>query len=149
MRRPARSSANGKQYVVGLSAGNVLVGAPRGDSVWLFGLDGTLPPAAERDTESRITAVRLRRASDSEPALAAAGEEVFRQACVACHGEDGRGGHGGGAPLDQVTDAALVMTTVTDGRGNMPPLGGVLTAEQVRAVAAYVVNELFKLANEP
>ena len=47
---------NGKQYVVGLSAGNVLVGAPRGDSVWLFGLDGTLPPAAARDTESRITA---------------------------------------------------------------------------------------------
>ena len=47
---------DGKQYVVGLSAGNVLVGAPRGDSVWLFGLDGTLPPAAARDTESRITA---------------------------------------------------------------------------------------------
>ena len=48
---------DGKQYVVGLSAGNVLVGAPRGDSVWLFGLDGTLPPAAARDTESRTTAV--------------------------------------------------------------------------------------------
>ena len=31
--------------------------AAKGDSVWLFGLDGTLPPAAERDTESRTTAV--------------------------------------------------------------------------------------------
>jgi hypothetical protein len=34
----------------------VLVGAPRGDSVWLFGLEGTLPPAAERDPEIRTTA---------------------------------------------------------------------------------------------
>ena len=80
-------------------------------------------------------------------ALAAAGEAVFRQACVACHGEDGKGGHGGGAPLDQVTDLALVMATVTDGRGSMPPLGGVLTAEQIRAVADYVINELFKWRN--
>ncbi len=27
------------------SAGNALIGSARGDSVWLFGLDGTLPPA--------------------------------------------------------------------------------------------------------
>jgi alcohol dehydrogenase (cytochrome c) len=134
---------DGKQYVVGLSAGNVLVGAPRGDSVWLFGLDGTLPPAEARDTEARTTAAPAPRAS-AAPSLAAAGAEVFRTACVACHGEDGRGGHGGGAPLDQVTDAALVVATVSDGRGSMPPLGGVLTAEQIRAVAAYVTTELFK-----
>ena len=36
------------------------------------------------------------------------------------------------------------MTTVTDGRGNMPPLGGALTPEQIRAVAAYVTNGLFE-----
>jgi alcohol dehydrogenase (cytochrome c) len=135
----------GKQYVVALSAGNVLIGSAKGDSVWLFGLDGTLPPAAERDTESRTTAVPAAPAPGAAPAaLALEGEEVFRAACVACHGEDGRGGHGGGAPLDQVKDAALVMTVITDGRGNMPPLGGALTPEQVRAVAAYVTNGLFE-----
>jgi alcohol dehydrogenase (cytochrome c) len=133
----------GKQYVVGLSAGNALVGAPRGDSVWLFGLDGTLPPAAERDTEVRTTAAPPAPAS-AAPLLAAQGGEVFRSACVVCHGEDGRGGHGGGAPLDQVTDTAMVVATVTDGRGTMPPLAGVLTDEQIRAVAAYVTTELFK-----
>jgi quinohemoprotein ethanol dehydrogenase len=79
--------------------------------------------------------------------LAAAGQQVFRDACVACHGEDGRGGHGGGAPLDKVTDAAMVIAMVTDGRGTMPPLGGVLTDEQIRAVAAYVANDLFKSAS--
>jgi alcohol dehydrogenase (cytochrome c) len=138
---------NGKQYVVGLSAGNVLVGAPRGDSVWLFGLDGTLPPAAARDAEIRTTAVPAPSAAPAvaaAPDLAAAGATVFREACVACHGEDGMGGHGGGAPLDKVEDPALIITTVTDGRGSMPPLGGLLTQEQIRAVAAYVTTELFK-----
>ena len=35
----------GKQYVLAYSSGNALIGSPRGDSVWLFGLEGTLPPA--------------------------------------------------------------------------------------------------------
>ena len=142
---------DGKQYVVALSAGNVLIGSAKGDSVWLFGLDGTLPPAAERDTESRTTAVPVTPSAPAPSdapaapeALAAAGEDVFKAACVACHGEDGRGGHGGGAPLDQVKDPAVVMATVVDGRGNMPPLGSMLTQDQIRAVAAYVTNGLFK-----
>jgi alcohol dehydrogenase (cytochrome c) len=33
---------NGKQYVVALSAGNLFAGSVKGDSVWLFALDGTL-----------------------------------------------------------------------------------------------------------
>jgi len=34
----------GKQYVVAYSAGNVFAGSKKGDSVWLFGLDGTIEP---------------------------------------------------------------------------------------------------------
>ena len=144
---------DGKQYVVALSAGNALVGTAKGDSVWLFGLDGTLPPAAERDSERLTTAVpppasAAPASATPGPAAAAAlsaqGAEVFTQACVVCHGEDGLGGHGGGAPLDQVEDVALVLATVSDGRGNMPAFGGALTPEQIRAVAAYVVNDLFE-----
>ena len=40
----------GKQYVVAYSAGNVFAGSAKGDSVWLFGLDGTLeavPPGKQ------------------------------------------------------------------------------------------------------
>jgi alcohol dehydrogenase (cytochrome c) len=159
MNAPATSfEQGGKQYVVALSAGNLLIGSAKGDSVWLFGLDGTLSPAAERDTENRTTAVlpaapavaaaAAPAASDAAAAdaLITEGQEVFTTACVACHGEDGLGGHGGGAPLDQVKDANLVMAMVNDGRGSMPPLAGLLSPQQIRAVAAYVTsaNGLFK-----
>jgi alcohol dehydrogenase (cytochrome c) len=36
----------GKQYVVAYSAGNLFAGSAKGDSVWLFALDGTLEPVA-------------------------------------------------------------------------------------------------------
>ena len=39
------------------SAGNALIGSARGDSVWLFGLDGTLPPVQPGAAVSRQTAV--------------------------------------------------------------------------------------------
>ena len=48
---------NGKQYVLAYSAGNALIGSPRGDSVWLFGLDGTLPPAQPGTPAQRTTAI--------------------------------------------------------------------------------------------
>ena len=43
---------SGKQYVVAYSAGNMFAGSPRGDSVWLFALDGTLE--AVRPVGSRL-----------------------------------------------------------------------------------------------
>ncbi|HET7607068.1 MAG TPA: c-type cytochrome, partial [Gammaproteobacteria bacterium] len=159
MNAPATTfERDGKQYVDALSAGNLLIGSAKGDSVWLFGLDGTLPPAAERDTENRTTAVpppapapvaaaatapaaAAAPGSASAPdALVSAGHEVFATACVPCHGEDGLGGHGGGAPLDQVKDPSLVVAMINDGRGSMPPLAGLLSPEQIRAVAAYVTS---------
>lgn len=78
------------------------------------------------------------------PAPVSEGRQVFESACVACHGYDGRGGYGGGVPLDQVRDVALIFATVTDGRGNMPPLGDLLSQEQIRAVADFIVKDLFK-----
>jgi alcohol dehydrogenase (cytochrome c) len=154
MNAPASTFEHGgKQYVVAYSAGNLLIGSAKGDSVWLFGLDGTLPPAAERDTQNRTTAVppSAPAAAPSEApaalsadALVAQGAEVYQIACVACHGEDGTGGHGGGAPLDQVKDPAAIIAMVTDGRGSMPALAGLLSPQQIRAVAAYVTNGLFE-----
>ena len=46
----------GKQYVLAYSAGNALIGSARGDSVWLFGLDGTLRPVQAGTPVSRAAA---------------------------------------------------------------------------------------------
>ena len=37
---------DGEQYVAVLSAGNLFAGTPRGDSLWLFGLSGSMEPVA-------------------------------------------------------------------------------------------------------
>jgi mono/diheme cytochrome c family protein len=133
--------SGGKQYVVAFSAGNVLAGTVKGDSVWLFGLDGTLPPANERDTEARPAVPQVSAVTTTGPIV---GKQIFQQACLPCHGADGKGGHGGGAPLNKVSDLALVMKTVKDGKNSMPPFGAALSAEQIQAVSAYVTGELFK-----
>ena len=43
----------GKQYLLAFSAGSALIGSARGDSLWLFGLDGTLGPVQSGTPVSR------------------------------------------------------------------------------------------------
>ena len=55
MNAPASTFVHrGKQYVLAYSAGNALIGSARGDSVWLFALDGTLPPGEPGRPVSRL-----------------------------------------------------------------------------------------------
>ena len=129
----------GKQYVLAFSAGNALIGSARGDSVWLFGLDGTLPPVAPSAPVSRQVAAA---ASRNERVDVAAGERLYRQACDVCHGESGDGGHGGGASLKGLRDLAATIQTVTAGRNQMPPFAASFTPEQIRDVSAYIVQVL-------
>jgi len=121
----------GRQYVVAYSAGNALVGSARGDSVWLFGLDGDLPPV---DAAAQV--------SSTEGAGAATGERLFALSCAACHGTEGRGGAGGGPSLESSTDQDAVARIVSDGLDHMPAFGASLTAEQIRDVSAHVVGRL-------
>jgi mono/diheme cytochrome c family protein len=72
----------------------------------------------------------------------ARGELVYEETCVICHGVDGKGGHGGGAPLDNVSEYGLVLQVLQSGRNSMPNFSGVLTDEQMRDVSAYVVERL-------
>jgi quinohemoprotein ethanol dehydrogenase len=134
---------DGQQYVAVLSGGNSLIGSARGDSVWLFGLEGTLDEAEPGDTPlvpQIVMGVETGSAQLSEPVLAR-GSEIYRQTCVVCHGDDGRGGHGGGSPLNELSNINTVMTVVRDGRNQMPPLGLALTAQQILDVSSYVMDE--------
>jgi quinohemoprotein ethanol dehydrogenase len=151
---------NGKQYVLAFSAGSALIGSARGDSVWLFALDGTLGPVQAGTPVSRTAAatpaatpptndrsVRLQPDLPAAAAIIAAanlveGKRIFTQNCAVCHGDDGKGGHTGGAPLDKVADFNAAIQTVTAGRNNMPSFRSAFTSEQIRDVSAYVVQTL-------
>ena len=140
--------------MLAFSAGSALLGSARGDSVWLFGLDGTLPPVQPGTAVPRQTAAPAPPTA-AAPAVAAAtsaarpvananvaaGQRLYEQACVFCHGTDGKGDHGG-ASLAGIKDLAAAMQTVTAGRNNMPPFGTAFTPEQIRDVSAYVVEAL-------
>jgi quinohemoprotein ethanol dehydrogenase len=144
----------GRQYVLAYSSGNALIGSARGDSVWLFGLEGTLPPAEPGAPVSRLTpSVPATTAvappgspTESVPQLTHAaanrsnGREVFLATCAVCHGEDGMGGHGGGPPLNAVPSFDAVLQTARDGRNYMPEFGSLLAPAHLRDVAAYVAE---------
>ena len=92
-------------------------------------------PAAERDDPS---------ARPGEPVLAA-GREVFldlaEPQCAVCHTLADAGSAGEiGPDLDTLADldAARVHAAVRQGVGVMPAYEGVLTPEQIDAVATYV-----------
>ena len=126
----------GKQYVIAFSAGNALIGSARGDSVWLFGVDGTMPPVTPGAPVSRQLAAAAGAANLS------AGRQVYVQTCAVCHGDDGKGGHTAGASLAELKDVAATIQTVSGGRNAMPAFSTSLSSEQIRDVSAFVVQSL-------
>jgi quinohemoprotein ethanol dehydrogenase len=130
---------NGHQKVAIVSAGNNFAGSPAGDSVWQFSLDGKLPPSdPPQALAARATAVSLKGGDVSAGAL------VFARVCAACHGEEGKGGHGGGPDITKSVPLELVANTVISGKNNMPPFAAALTFAQIRDVAAFVASQLGK-----
>jgi cytochrome c oxidase cbb3-type subunit 3 len=80
----------------------------------------------------------------ADQATVAAGREIFKTYCVACHGENAEGKIGpplvphrwryGGKPDE-------ILTTIRGGRpGGMPTWGKVLPEEKIETVAAYVFS---------
>ena len=135
---------DGRQYVVAYSAGNALVGSARGDSVWLFGLDGTLPPVAVAEAAAvPPSAARADARADTRgDADLARGARIYAESCGSCHGGDGRGGAGGGPSLELSSEEATVARIVAEGQNHMPAFGSSLTASQIRDVSAHVVDQL-------
>jgi mono/diheme cytochrome c family protein len=71
----------------------------------------------------------------------------FSQKCAICHGPDGKAGvpmakkMGAldltSAPIQKLPDAEL-RKTITEGKGKMPPYGGILGKDGVDAMVKYV-----------
>ena len=69
-------------------------------------------------------------------------EAAFLPQACACHGEDGRGGHGGGIDLINASSIEMVLGVVSEGRNNMPARDAIFTPEQLRDVAGYVSENI-------
>jgi mono/diheme cytochrome c family protein len=80
----------------------------------------------------------------------ALGEKVYKQRCVLCHGPEGKGDGPGAAALNPKprnhTDASYMstqtdeqlMTSIRDGKGQMPAWGKILSQEEMTSVLAYI-----------
>jgi mono/diheme cytochrome c family protein len=76
------------------------------------------------------------------------GHGVFLRSCAGCHGANGKGTKppGFATPPRDLTDPALherltddsIRDTVTHGKGQMPPFGAALSAEDVSDLVVYV-----------
>jgi quinohemoprotein ethanol dehydrogenase len=147
MNAPAISfERDGTQYIAAYSGGNLFQGSPRGDSLWLFSLEGQMEETTPGDTLPLTNA-----AGESQQVVFAegdpdytAGETLYQQTCLPCHGEDGMGGHNNAMPLNNMTDIRDVITIVSSGRNNMPNFTGALSPEQIRDVGGFVVDRLFE-----
>ncbi len=67
------------------------------------------------------------------------GKTVFESNCISCHGGDGQAGRVGAANLaTSVMDQDSKVEIIRNGKGSMQAFGGMLTEEEVQAVAAYI-----------
>ena len=112
----------------------------KGDSLWLFSLEGTMEPVSSRDVASPLAAMMDVEIAPGDPDLAA-GEATYRQICTACHGDNGLGaaGHEGVALTDIAGDMQGIVNAVSRGQNErMPAFAEILTPEQIRDVAGFV-----------
>ncbi len=138
---------NGRQHIAVLSAGTMFGGGKKGDSVWLFSLDGTIDSLTAEQAGTAI-ASNDPVFPEGKPDLAK-GKITYTAFCVSCHGDKGVGGHGGGATLANASrDIKLLARVAWNGRNTMPAFRTLLTTEQLRDVSHYITDELLPAAQQ-
>ena len=66
-------------------------------------------------------------------------QSIFESNCVSCHGHDGTARIAGAANL-QITNMNenTMIQTITNGKGGMPSFKGILSENDIKAVATFV-----------
>jgi cytochrome c oxidase cbb3-type subunit III len=115
------------------------------------GRTGVMPPmgpalGAPEDVKNVAQYVLSLSGSAHDSIAASQGQTKFAT-CAACHGADAKGNHALGAPnltdkiwLHGAGEAAIVKAINQGITNNMPAQGRLLTDDQVRVLAAYVLN---------
>lgn len=139
---PAVFEHEGEQFVAIFSAGNAFAGTPRGDSVWLFSLDGTLEPVAAPPASAFVGRSGMGGDAVVPQGLPNLdnGQTLYALVCELCHGTDGRGGHADGAPITPGLTLAEALPVVTEGRNTMPGFGTALSPDDLHDVSAYTIG---------
>ena len=108
---------------------------------------GVMPNMTNEQVDQVVNYVLSFSGREEDAEAAKAGAQVFAQACVACHGPEGKGMEAMGAPnlTDNVwlygSTYEWIKETVMNGRQNqMPAQGGRLTDDQIQILAAYVYS---------
>ena len=147
---------DGRQYVVVHAGGGVFANGKRGDGIWMFALEGKIPslsaagggPGAGGPGGGRGAggpggpgAAALVPATTRAP-NPDAGADIYRQACLPCHGQTGSGGTGGGKSLLDGQGRESILSVSSSGRNNMPAFRSVYSADELNDVAAYITTVL-------
>jgi len=80
-------------------------------------------------------------ACGGRPDADATGEEIYRQVCSNCHGDDLAGGVGpaiGAGSNAASQDDDFLLLTITRGRGRMPSFSATLSDDQISRVIEYL-----------
>ncbi|WP_342507871.1 PQQ-binding-like beta-propeller repeat protein [Sporosarcina sp. FSL K6-2383] len=139
---------DGVQYISILAAGNSLAGSKHGDKVYTFKLNGELKEAPVADSNED----KPKEEKPEQPALADTekGLALYRQSCIACHGDQGVNGHNG--PNLQTSpmrhDKDKIIAQINEGSGAMPPFKNLLSTEEVEALTSYITTVIAPLGDE-
>ena len=118
----------------------------------MAGRNGVMPPHKDRVDEAGLDAlvnyVMSLSGREADAAKAEQGKQLFTaNACMACHGVDGKGNQALGAPnlTDNIwlygSSADTIRRTIAEGRmGQMPAHADFLGADKVHLLTAYVYS---------
>ncbi|HTT95694.1 MAG TPA: PQQ-binding-like beta-propeller repeat protein [Solirubrobacterales bacterium] len=162
----------GEEKIAFYAGGNSLAATSHGENFWVFSLSGTLESEQGTEKEAEGTEhageesaeeteggeeageneeaqggeekVEGKEAAEAGAPNAEAGKEVFAEQCSVCHGATGHGGNGGPdlTTMPKAKEQKGAEEQVTNGGGGMPPFKGVLSEEEIKNVAAYVVEHI-------
>jgi quinohemoprotein ethanol dehydrogenase len=159
----------GEEKIAIYAGGNSLAATPHGENFWVFSLKGEMGPEEGTEKEGEGTVHKGEEEAGGEGETpseenspegeegmeggesaaggapdAEAGKVVFSEQCSVCHGATGHGGNGGPdlTTMPKAKEQAGAEEQVTNGGGGMPAFSGTLSEEEIKNVAAYVVEDI-------
>lgn len=142
---PTIFAYEGTQYVAIHAGGTAFAGSERGDSIWMFSLDGTMDPVVPEAPQSGGPGGPPGAPPQVGEDLVADldnGSVIYDNACAACHGDVGQGGHGGGPEIrDTPLSLSQLMLVIDAGKNTMPAFAG-LTEQELLDISTFVAEKL-------